>query len=138
MNPFNIGDMVQLRSGGPAMRVDDIKFGGLHSVSWLDDNGLRQVAEVPLHMLRPAESYSDSARPAAEPDEEPKNYTFNVTVPSNEMRAKLTVTNYLALICFCDLLFRSSLNSLAQQVLGMVIGTLLVWGSEKLWKKYAL
>lgn len=75
--------------------------------------------------------------PFSVPDDQPQNYTFNVTVPSNELRAQLTVAHYLALICFCDLLFRSSLKSLAQQVLGMVIGTLLVWCATTLWKKYA-
>jgi len=138
MNPFYIGDTVQLKAGGPVMRVDDIKFGGMYCVSWLDNDGRRQVAECPAHALIMAPLCGPAMPAPAATDEQPKNYTFNVTVPSNEMRARLTVTHYLALICFCDLLFRSSLKSLSQQVLGMVIGTLLVWGGEKLWKKYAL
>ena len=120
---FQVGDTVQLKSGGPDMTVREIDDRDQLVASWQDDNGVIQQAEFPADSLWRIS---------------PTNYTFNVTVPSNEMRARLTVTHYLALICFCDLLFRSSVTSLAQQVIGMVIGTLLVWGGEKLWKKYAL
>lgn len=133
MNPFAIGDKVQLKSGGPAMTVTWINDAtGILRCTWRDDSNALQVAEFPDACVRAFPVDAPSV-----PDEQPKNYTFNVTVPSNEMRAKLTVTNYLALICFWDLLFRSSLNSLAQLVLGMIVGTVLVWCAEKLWKRYA-
>lgn len=129
---FNIGDTVQLKSGGPDMTVTWINDdSGMTRCTWRDDSDALQAAEFP------AESLLGTLPAASDSETQPKNYTFNVTVPSNEMRAQLTVTHYLALICFCDLLFRSSLKSLAQQVLGMVVGTLLVWCAEKLWKKYA-
>ena len=129
---FRVGDTVQLKSGGPDMKILEIDARDNIVTSWPDDNGVVQKAEFPAVSLWRISPIVN------ELPEQTKNYTFNVTSPSNEMRAQLTVTHYLALICFCDLLFRSSLNSLAQQVLGMVIGTLLVWGGEKLWKKYAL
>ena len=129
---FQVGDTVQLKSGGPDMTVREIDDRDQLVASWQDDNGVIQQAEFPAASLWRISPASDNLK-----DSQPPNYTVNVTVPSNEMRAQLTVTHYLALICFCDLLFRSSLKSLSQQVLGMVIGTLLVWGGEKLWKKYA-
>lgn len=128
---FRVGDTVQLKSGGPDMKILEIDDRDQVVTSWPDDNGVVQKAEFPAASLWRVSPVID------EQPEQPRNYTFNFTVPSNEMRAQLTVTHYLALICFCDLLFRSSLNSLAQQVLGMVIGTLLVWCAEKLWKRYA-
>ena len=129
---FQVGDTVQLKSGGPDMTVREIDDRDQLVASWPDDNGVIQQAEFPADSLWRISPASDNLK-----DKQPTNYTFNVTVPSNEMRAQLTVTHYLALICFCDLLFRSSLKSLSQQVLGMVIGALLVWSGEKLWKKYA-
>lgn len=129
---FRVGDTVQLKSGGPDMKILEIDDRDQVVTSWPDDNGVVQKAEFPAASLWRVSPVID------EQPEQPRNYTFNFTALSNEIRAQLTVTHYLALICFCDLLFRSSLNSLAQQVLGMVIGTLLVWGGEKLWKKYAL
>jgi len=137
---FQIGDTVQLKSGGPDMKVtwinDDL---GMTRCTWRDDSNALQTAEFPAASLVGIVPDADTlATPLGVQEKQPQSYTFNVNALSGEMRAQLTVTHYLALICFCDLLFRSSLNSLAQQVLGMVIGTLLVWGGEKLWKKYAL
>lgn len=133
MNPFAIGDKVQLKSGGPAMTVTWINDAtGILRCTWRDDSNALQVAEFPDACVRAFPVDAPSV-----PDEQPKNYTVNVTVPSNELRAQLTVAHYLALICFCDLLFRSSFTSLVKYVLGMVIGTLLVLVAEKLWKQYA-
>lgn len=130
---FNIGDTVQLKSGGPDMRVtwlnDD---SGMLRCTWRDDDNTLRAAEFPEASLLLIAPESNALE-----EKQPEPYTFNVSVASKEMRAQLTVTHYLALICFCDLLFRSSVKSLSQQVLGMIIGTLLVWGGEKLWKKYA-
>jgi len=130
---FNIGDKVQLKSGGPEMTVTWINDdSGILRCTWRGDSNELQAAEFPESSVH---AFPVTARNVA--DEQPKNYTFNVTALSNEMRAQLTVTHYLALICFCDLLFRSSFTSLSKYVLGMVVGTLLVWCAEKLWKKYA-
>lgn len=129
---FNIGDTVQLKSGGPDMTVtwinDDL---GMTRCTWRDDSNALQAAEFPAASLLGILTDANAS------EKQPQAYTFNVTVPSNEMRAQLTVTHYLALICFCDLLFRSSFTSLSKYVLGMVVGTVLVWCAEKLWKKYA-
>lgn len=128
---FNIGDTVQLKSGGPDMTIQEIDDRDQIVVSWPDDEGVIQCAEFPAASLWRISPAGDGS------SKQPQTYTFNVTLPSNDLRAQLTVTHYLALICFCDLLFRSSLKSLAQQVLGMIVGTLLVWCAEKLWTKYA-
>ena len=135
---FNIGDTVQLKSGGPEMMVTWLNAdAGLLRCTWSDDSNALQIAEFPEACVRLMGSINARTSTDDPSNEQPKNYTFNVTALSNEMRSQLTVTHYLALICFCDLLFRSSFTSLGKYMLGMVVGTVLVWCAEKLWKRYA-
>ena len=49
---MNIGDEVQLKSGGPRMTVTAIHEGGDVSCSWFDDKGNRQGGSFPQAALR--------------------------------------------------------------------------------------
>ncbi len=52
---FEVGEKVQLKSGGPVMIVDNV-VGDRVSVVWTDGEGHQQQEEYRSEMLRPADA----------------------------------------------------------------------------------
>src|SRR3990167_2955462 len=49
---FAIGDIVRLKSGGPAMTVDDVRADGVLNVVWFDERQVCRDAFLPSEVVR--------------------------------------------------------------------------------------
>jgi len=123
MNSFSIGDKVQLNSGGPAMRVDAINSAGLYLCSWLDDEGVAQVADFEVCMLVHYRRALDSGR--------------IMRFRRFSMRYDLFLVQVTAFVAFFDVLSRRSVGSVLVSVVAVTLGLFLCWVADKLWERYA-
>ena len=120
---FQVGDKVQLKSGGPAMRVDAINAAGLHLCSWRDDEAIEQVADFEACMLVHYRRALDSGR--------------IMRFRRFRMRHDLFLVQVTAFVAFFDVLSRRSVGSVLVSVLGVTLGLFLCWVADKLWDRYA-
>jgi uncharacterized protein YodC (DUF2158 family) len=57
-NPLKMGELVQLRSGGPLMVVEEVRADGIVAVTWMDRGGVAHAnAYQPELLKRAARSF---------------------------------------------------------------------------------
>ena len=122
---FQIGDQVQLKSGGPIMTVDATDGRGVYLVSWLDDDGRPLVADVPVSSLYLAPPASIGLRAVAE-----LRRKRNLRDRVDRFMVKV-----LAFVAFMDFVTRSTASRSISFVAGVLLAFFLEWAIGKLWDK---
>ena len=131
---FQVGDKVQLKSGGPDMEVTWLLNDGSGRLrcTWRDDDNTLRAAEFPEASLL-------GILPA--PGTSAKQTQHDINVRHRKIvyrrRVNLFIVEVMAWVTFLELLSRRSVISVLPTVVGVLIGIFLCWVIDKLWDRYA-